>query len=142
MPKQAEHEDKQEETQAPNFGKLHTKGWSDGEPLPSPRVLVVRYREATPNGLSTHYLYVGGPISDPHKLNIAKITARMHAYAGEKVYMEPEALEKELEREMQRKPELRATGGWSPIPGTPGNDDGEEQRRYEEEAAKHTGDKW
>lgn len=131
----------EKEEKKPQF-PLHETDWMSGEALDEPSVLVARYREATPNGLSTFYLYAGGPISDPHKLNIAKIRARIHPYGGEVLYMSPDALEAELQREARRTATLKEKGGWSPIPGTPDNDDGEEQRRYEEEAEKLTGDKW
>lgn len=126
---------------APRY-PVHTKRWRDGQPLDGPRVLVARYKDQTPAGLSTYWVYAGGPISDPHPLNIAKIKARLHPYGGELAYLTPEQLDAELERETRRDPKLAATGGFSPIPGTPSNDDGEEQRRYEEEAEKLTGNQW
>lgn len=121
---------------------VHHKEWGTGDPLDPPRVLVARYRQQTAAGLSNHYVYPGGPIKDPHPLNIAKIKARLHPYAGELVYLTPERLDEELAREIERDPKLEPKGGFSEIPGTPANDDGEEQRRYEEEAEKLSGSEW
>lgn len=83
------------------------------------KVLLARYRKQIPTGLSEEYTYVGGPIRDPHPLNLARVRAKLLNLIGETVYLDPERVDAIT---------------FEPIPETPENAKAEEELAYERQA--------